>query len=197
MILADTAAFPFVPVGVICGTPPVPGTVNSGGKTVSIFRVYFRSVPFYSLPETAGISLEYTKDPGGSGRIRETESSTWDIILPTISDEYHYFTLRRQVLTISTKSEHARANRIASQMDPSQINSTMDPLVKAKLPKRQQKDQSIIVPYTDERRFANYKSKIHQIWNVSFPAYTCIQTKLIIGTRNNPNLTKELVCRSP
>jgi hypothetical protein len=82
-------------------------------------------------------------------------------------------------------------------MDPSQINSTMDPLVKAKLLKRQQKNKSIIVHYTHEKRFANYKSKIHQIWNASFSASTGIQTKLIVGTRNNPNLTKELVRRSP
>ena len=43
-----------------------------------------------------------------------------------------------------TQSEHVRANRIASQMDFSQINPTTDPLVKEKLIKRQQKGQSII-----------------------------------------------------
>jgi hypothetical protein len=40
------------------------------------------------------------------------------------------------VINISTRTEHARATRIASQMDYNQINSTIDPLVKAKLLKR-------------------------------------------------------------
>jgi hypothetical protein len=73
----------------------------------------------------------------------------------------------------------------------------MDPLVKAKLLKGQQKHRSIIIHYTYERRFANYKSKIHQIWNASFDPKTVIDTKLIVGTHNNSNITKELVRRSP
>ncbi len=114
-----------------------------------------------------------------------------------IHDESEYHFLRCQILAISTKSEHARANRIASQMDYNQIPSTIDSLVKAKLLKRQQKEKSIIVHYTYERRFAHYKSKIHQIWNESFPSTSVTETKLIVGTRNNSNLTKELVRRSP
>ena len=81
-------------------------------------------------------------------------------------------------------------------MDYSQINSPIDPLVKAKLLKRQQKRMSIIVHYTYEQRFAYYKPKIHQIWNASFPIATGIDSKLIVGTRNNSNLTKELVRRT-
>jgi hypothetical protein len=107
-----------------------------------------------------------------------------------IHDENEYDLLRRQILAISTKSEHARANRIASQMD-------IDPLVKAKLLKRQQKEKSIIVHYTYERLFADYKLKIHQMWHESFRSTSVTETKLIVGTRNNPNLTRELVRRSP
>lgn len=91
--------------------------------------------------------------------------------------------------------QHAQANRTASQLDFSQINSTADPLVKAKLVKRQQKHKSIIVHYTHEKRFAHYKSKIHQQWNASFPICTGIETKLIVGTSNHPNINKELVRR--
>ena len=118
-------------------------------------------------------------------------------ILPTIQGENDYYLLRRRIIAMYTQSEHARANRIASQMDSRQINSTTDPLVKAKLLKRQQKDKSIILHYTYEKRFARYKSKIHHLWNASFPASTGINTRLIVGTRNNPNMTKELVRRSP
>jgi hypothetical protein len=80
-----------------------------------------------------------------------------------IHDENEYLFLRRQILAISTTNEHARANRIASQMDYNQINSTIDPIVKVKLLNRQQKYKSIIVHYTYERRFDHYKSQIHHI----------------------------------
>ena len=108
--------------------------------------------------------------------------------LPTIFDENEYLLLRRQVLAISTASEHARTNRIASQMDYSQINTTIDLLVKAKLLRRRQKEKSTIL---------HYKSNIHKLWNVSFPIVKCIDSKLIVGTRNNSNLIKELVRRRP
>jgi hypothetical protein len=114
-----------------------------------------------------------------------------------IHDENEYALLRRQILLISTTSEHARASRIASQMDYNHISSTIDPLVKAKLLKRKRKTKSLIVHYTYERCFAHYKSKIHQKWNESFHDTSVLETKLIIGTRNNRNLTKLLVRRSP
>ena len=118
-------------------------------------------------------------------------------ILSTIHVETEYLPFRRHILALTTRSEHARANRIASQMDPSQIDFTTDALVNAKLLKRLEKHKSIIVHYNYERRFAHYKARIHHFWNATFPITTGIDTKLIVGTRNNPNLTKELVRRSP
>jgi hypothetical protein len=35
------------------------------------------------------------------------------------------------------------------------------------------------------------------MWNATFPITTSIDTRLIVGTRNNASLTKELVRRSP
>jgi hypothetical protein len=82
-------------------------------------------------------------------------------------------------------------------MDSTQIHTTTDPLIKAKLLKREQKAKSIIVHYTYEKRFAHYKIKIHQIWSTFFPPSRGIHTKPVIGTRNHANLTNELVRRSP
>jgi hypothetical protein len=117
--------------------------------------------------------------------------------MATVRDENQYYTLRRKILAILTKSEHARAARIASQMDYNQISSTIDPLVKAKLLERTQKRNSIIIHCTYEKRYAYYKSKIHQLWNAFFNHTKGIDTKIIVGTCNNPNLTNELVRRSP
>ena len=68
--------------------------------------------------------------------------------MPTISDENEYRSLRRQILAITTASEHARASRIASQMDYNQTSSTIRPLVKIKLAKRQNKDNPVVVCLT-------------------------------------------------
>lgn len=57
--------------------------------------------------------------------------------------------------------------------------------------------KSIMVHYNYERWFAHYKAKIHHFWNGTFPIATGIDTKLIVGTRNNPNLTEELVRCNP
>ena len=118
-------------------------------------------------------------------------------ILSPILDEDEYLLCRRRLLATTTKSEHARASRIASQMDPTQIGLTNDPLVKMKLMKKKEKRNSIILHHNYERRFAHYKSEMHRIWNATFPIASGIDTKLIVGTRNNPNLTQELVRRSP
>ena len=117
-----------------------------------------------------------------------------------IHDENEYILLRRQLLTQPTTSEHARASRIASQMDYKNPKQSSDALVNTKLLKRKQRADSlypIIVHYTYEGRFTTYKSTIHKIWTESFQRRPIITTKLIVGTRNNPNLTKELVRRSP
>lgn len=117
-------------------------------------------------------------------------------ILSTIHDENEHYYLVRQMLAISTKNEHPRANRLASQRDHNQISSTVDPLVKTRLLKKQQKEKSIIVHYTDERCFTHFESKIHQIWNQSFHSISAMGTKSIIGIPNKTNLTKDLVRRS-
>ena len=82
-------------------------------------------------------------------------------------------------------------------MDYNNFPSNIDPLVKAKLLKRRERTNSIILHYTHEKRFSHYKRSIHQIWNDAFSNTQIQTTKLIVGNRNNPNLCKELVRRNP
>ncbi|CAF3397469.1 unnamed protein product [Rotaria sp. Silwood2] len=117
-----------------------------------------------------------------------------------IHDENEYTLLRRQQLALPTASEQSRASRIASQMDCNNPNATTDPLIQSKLKKRQKTLNQLhpmIIHYTHEKRFAHYKSSIHKLWQCSFGRTPITETKLIVGTRNHPNLTKELVQRSP
>jgi hypothetical protein len=117
-----------------------------------------------------------------------------------IHDDNEYHHLQQQFLTNPTISEHARATRIASQIDYNTASVSSDPLVKAKLLKRKQqadKLKPLIVHYPYEERFAYYKPKLHDKWNNLFHNTSVLQTELIVGTRNQVNLTKELVRRAP
>ena len=117
-----------------------------------------------------------------------------------IHDETEYHLLHQKLLAQPTPSEHTRATRIASQMDCTKQNSFPDSLVQSKLFKRQQQVNSLaplIIHYTHEQRFGHYKRAIHQKWNDSFRDTPVMDTVLVVGTQNNPNLTKELVRRSP
>ena len=117
-----------------------------------------------------------------------------------VHDENQYLLMRQQLLAQPTTSEHARASRIANQMDYNNPISITDPLIQAKIVKAQQTKKSstsIIIHYTYEQRFAHYQSNIHKIWNSLFLETSVLDNKLIVGTRNRPNLTQELVRRCP
>jgi hypothetical protein len=118
-------------------------------------------------------------------------------IIPMIHDENEYLILRRRLLDQATINQHRRAARIANTIDYNNIPSNIDPLIKAKLLKRRDRANSIIIHYTHEKRFSHYKRAFHQIWNDTFHNTTVQTTKLIVGSRNNPNISKELVRRNP
>jgi hypothetical protein len=106
-----------------------------------------------------------------------------------IHDEKEYLLIYRQLLAEPTPREHARASRIASQTDFDDRNVSTDPLVQSKLLKRKQRANALtplIIHYTYDRRFAHYKSKIHQQWSDSFRHAPLTETKLLVGTKKQP-----------
>ena len=48
-----------------------------------------------------------------------------------------------------------------------------------------------------EKCVADHGRRIHQIWDDTFQNTAFQGIKLIVGTRNNPNLSKELIRRNP
>ena len=114
-----------------------------------------------------------------------------------IHDENEFLLLRDQLMKQTTVHEHRRAARIARTMDYDDLPTNVHPLVRAKLLKRKERAKSIILHYTHEQRFAHYKRAIHQMWNDTFHNTPLHSATLIVGTRNNPNLEKELVHRNP
>ncbi|CAM4843744.1 unnamed protein product [Rotaria magnacalcarata] len=127
-------------------------------------------------------------------------SATSISILPMLHDENEYVLLRTTMLSKPIMSEHARASRVATTFDDKTQNISIDSLVYTKVHKRDTStifNSPIIIHYTHENQYAHYKSKIHKAWCESFHRTPVMTTKLIVGSRNNPNLTKELVRRNP
>ena len=117
-------------------------------------------------------------------------------VLPMIEHENDFATVRRQLLTKPTASEHQIASRLAKTMD-TEANAVevVDPLVEARLRKESKWDTQIIVHYTHEQRLSSCKRDIHQLWNDTFRGTPASHTRLIIGNRNSCNLAKQLVKR--
>ena len=124
-------------------------------------------------------------------------SITLTSMIPMMHDENEFLLLRRQLLDQASVHEHQRAARIAETMDYNNFPPNIDPLVKEKLFKRRDRANSIILHYTHEKRFSHYGRTIHQIWNDTFQNTPIQASKVIVGNRNNPNLSKELIRRNP
>ncbi|CAF1366004.1 unnamed protein product [Adineta ricciae] len=124
-------------------------------------------------------------------------SVTSTSITPMIHDENEFLLLHHHLLNQTTLNQHRRANRIAQTMDYNNFPPDIDPLVKEKLLKRRDRANSIIIRYLHEKRVAHYKKTIHQLWHDTFYNTPIQTTRFLVATRNNPNITKELIRRNP
>lgn len=115
-------------------------------------------------------------------------------------DENEYNIQRNEILAIPTAAEHVRAARAAQLDYDNQSELSHDPVISLqhKLAQEKKKRQhSIIVHCTYEGRFCHYQSELHHIWQNNFHKTPIMFSKLIVGTRNTNNLTRELVRRAP
>ena len=55
----------------------------------------------------------------------------------------------------------------------------------------------MIIHYTHEKRFETLKKDIHQLWNRLFHDTPIMNTKLIIGHKNNRSATREHIQGRP
>jgi hypothetical protein len=106
-----------------------------------------------------------------------------------------FATIHRQLLRKPTISEHQIASRIAKTIDNDNKDTVDNLLVKTRLDKESKCINSLITHYIHEKRLATYKKDIHKLWNQTFTQTPLLNTWLIIGNRNNQNMTKQPVCR--
>jgi len=119
-------------------------------------------------------------------------------ILPTIKNENTIRRLHYLFVNTPTISEYQIATRIARAIKQNPTEQLDNSLVRFQLKKKQieQKDH-LLIHYVYEKRLRNNKKDIHQLWNQIFKETPVLNTRLIIGNRNNHNLIQEIVQRHP
>ncbi len=116
-------------------------------------------------------------------------------VLPAIHTANDFVRLRSLLLNRPTIPEYQIASRLAKAIKNNPAEKINDPLVKARLNKQSKFDTNIIIHYTYEKRLQSNKNTIHQLWHQTFKQTPVMNTRLIIGNRNSPNMTQELVHR--
>jgi hypothetical protein len=114
-----------------------------------------------------------------------------------LTNDNDFAFIRRSILNKPTIPEYQLASRIAKATNVNSEEKVDNPLVKARIGKQTKFDTNLIIHYTHEKRFQTNKKNIHQLWNQTFEQTPVIDTRLIIGTRNSHNMTRELVHRYP
>jgi hypothetical protein len=126
---------------------------------------------------------------------RYTSSSLSSSIQPFFKNQNEFNNIRSQLLDQQTSAE----KQIQSRIDKAKsYNNTPEPnhtKNQQQLSKQDKWNSRLTVHYTPEQRLANNKKDFHQTWNNIFSHTPIVNTKLITGTCNRCNATKEIVTK--
>ncbi len=100
------------------------------------------------------------------------------------------------ILTIKSVAEKQKLRTADFDLSLLRIDRSICFLI-ARLNKKSKFDNNLIIHYTYEKRLKNNKKTIHQLWNQTFDKTPIKTTRLIIGNRNQPNMTTQLIHRRP
>ena len=119
-------------------------------------------------------------------------------LIPLIESESYFQLIRSNFLNRPTATELEVAAKIAKATDHHDMG-TIDAssAVSAKRKQNSKWDNNLNIHYSHEKRFETLKKDIHQLWNRIFHDTPIMNTKLIIGHKNNNSATRELIQRRP
>ena len=115
----------------------------------------------------------------------------------TYRSEKDFVKNRRELLNKPTIQEIAIQSSISKASCSSNEESISESTVQSRKKPPSKWDSNLIIHYSYENRLSTYKNDIHQLWNQHFRQTPVINTRLIIRTKDNPNLTERLVRRQP
>jgi len=105
--------------------------------------------------------------------------------------------LRTYLLNRPTISERQVTSRIVTTIDTSISDQTGNTQFPVNPDTTSKSTDNLIIHYTHEQRFDNFKKDIHKLWDQTLQQTPVVNTKLIVGNRNSRNATKTLMHRGP
>jgi hypothetical protein len=114
-----------------------------------------------------------------------------------INSQNDFDLIRCMLLNKPTIPEYQTASQIEKTIAPNSKHVDENPSMQGRLTKQTKFDTNLIIHYTYEKRLQSNKKEIHQLWNQTFQQTIAMHTRLIVGTRNSPDLTRELIHRRP
>jgi hypothetical protein len=120
-------------------------------------------------------------------------------LIPWIEHEHQFFTLRRSVLAKQT----TREQQIEHKILPTGLkDETLNQKTVKAMSTRQEKqatkfDTTLFLHYTHEQRLQSLKRDIHKIYAETFLGTPDEDVRLVVGHRNNPNISYELMQKRP
>ena len=101
--------------------------------------------------------------------------------------------IQSYLLNKPTLAQSQMAARIATTTKSNDETIPGNLIGKLDIKKPSKYDKNLIIHYTHEARFASLKRDIHQLWNDILKNPIINDIKLIVGHRNNPKLTRDLM----
>ncbi|CAF1227425.1 unnamed protein product [Didymodactylos carnosus] len=166
-------------------------------STLDIFNQERRTIQLMLLYNGYPPRFIYTRFKEFLSQYISSSSSFYLLIPSCIETEIQFSTMRTKVLQQKTDAEHQLLYRVATITDNEQDEQAKDKFNQIKQQKEDKWDKCVIVHYKHEQRFATYKRDFHQLWNDLFNGTPILNTKLIVGNRNNLNTKEELVSKRP
>jgi hypothetical protein len=125
-------------------------------------------------------------------------SSLAQPFIPYFQDEKKFFHMRHIILGQPTPQQSqvmisaTTADMNNNQKDP----EPYQPILNKEL-KQNQSEKKLFIHYTHEKRFHSFKKDMHQLYEHIFNDPSVRYVKMIVGSRNRRNSTKELIHKRP
>ena len=114
-----------------------------------------------------------------------------------IDSEDDFHVMRKRLLDKPTLAEYALRKRLESTIETMDTDDKENKPPISNTAKPSKWDRQLIIHYTHESRLASYKADLHRIWNNLFRGTSVALTRFIVGNKNSPNATKQLMRRRP
>ncbi|CAF1655043.1 unnamed protein product [Adineta ricciae] len=117
--------------------------------------------------------------------------------IPVVTEMTQFFLLRQKMLAQPTARQTQVARSIAAAAAANTTDEPSEDLTTITHENVVHSRDRSFIHYTHEKRFRQFKRDMHQLYQNVFQNTPAIAVKMVVGNRNRPDNTKELVHKRP